>query len=249
VREARTLSEAFLLDRHGRVIHELRVDASGRRLQWVALHDISPALTRAVVRGEDKRFREHRGVDWLAVAGALARRVTGGPPGASTISMQLAARLDRERPRAVRRTWEEKIRQARAALRLEEAWTKDQIIEAYLNLITFRGELQGVAAASRGLFGKDPSGLTDEEAFLLAALIPAGRARPEQAAVRAWRLARSLDVQTTPDRLRTLAVERLGQPYLIQPAVALAPHVARFLLTEGSRRVISTLDGDRKSVV
>lgn len=246
VREARTLSEAFLLDRHGRVIHELRVDASGRRLQWIAMHDISPALTRAVVRGEDKRFREHRGVDWLAVAGALARRVTGGPlRGASTISMQLAARLDREaRPRAVRRTWEEKIRQARGALRLEEAWTKDQILEAYLNLITFRGELQGVAAASRGLFGKDPSGLTDEEAFLLAALIPAGRARPEQAAARAWRLARSLEGVTTPDALRLLADERLGQPYFVQPAVALAPHVARLLLREGGRRVASTLDGD-----
>jgi len=246
VRDDWRLSEAFLLDRHGRVIHELRVDPSGRRLQWVALDDISPALVRAVVRGEDRRFREHGGVDWLAAAGSFAKRIAGGPlRGASTISMQLAARLDREaRPRAVRRTWEEKIRQARAALRLEETWTKDRILEAYLNLITFRGELQGVAAASRGLFGKDPSGLTDEEAFLMAALIPAGRARPEQAAARAWRLARSLDVQTTPDRLRSLADERLGQPYVIQPAVALAPHVARLLLTEGNRRVTSTLDGD-----
>ncbi|NPU84282.1 MAG: penicillin-binding protein 1C [Syntrophaceae bacterium] len=246
VREERRLSEAFLLDRSGRVIHELRVDPSGRRLPWVALGDVSPALVRAVVRGEDRRFRDHGGVDWLAAAGALARRIAGGPlRGASTITMQLAARLDREaRPRAVRRTWAEKIRQVRAARRLEESWTKDQILEAYLNLITFRGELQGVAAASRGLFGKDPAGLTNEEAYLLAALIPAGRARPEQAAARAWRLARSLEGTTTLERLRTLAEEQLGQPYFVQPAVALAPHVARLLLTEGGRRITSTLDGD-----
>jgi penicillin-binding protein 1C len=246
VREERRLSEAFLLDRHGRVIHELRVDPSGRRLPWVALEDISPALLRAVIRGEDRRFREHGGVDGLAVAGAVGRRVAGGPlRGASTITMQLAARLDREaRPRALRRTWREKVRQMRAALRLEEAWTKDRILEAYLNLITFRGELQGVAAASRGLFGKEPAGLTDEEAVLLAALIPAGRARPEQAAGRAWRLARSLGAETTPERLRSLAEDSLGRPYFVRPAAALAPQVARLLLERGGQRVATTLDGD-----
>jgi len=248
VREERKLSEAFLLDRYGRVIHELRVDASGRRLPWVALQDVSPALVRAVLQGEDRRFREHGGVDWLAAAGALGRRIAGGPlRGASTITMQLAARLDREaRPRAVRRTWREKVRQVRAARRLEEVWTKDRILEAYLNLITFRGELQGVAAASRGLFDKDPAGLTDEEAFLLAALIPAGKVRPDQVAARAWRLARSLDAATTFERLRSLAEDRLGRPYFVQPAVALAPHAARMLLAEGEggRRVSSTLDGD-----
>src|SRR5512136_3322190 len=66
VRASHRLSDAQLLDRHGSVIHEMRVDPTGRRLEWVALTDISPALARAVVAAEDRRFHDHDGVDWRA---------------------------------------------------------------------------------------------------------------------------------------------------------------------------------------
>ena len=181
VRASYRLSDALLLDRHGRVIHEMRVDPTGRRLEWVALTDISPALTRAVVAAEDRRFHDHAGVDWQALGASLVRHVaSGGSRGASTIAMQLASRLDQTAtPRGARRTLKEKLRQISAALALERAWSKDEILEAYLNLITFRGELQGIAAASRGLFDKDPSGLGETESLILASLIPSSRTTAE----------------------------------------------------------------------
>jgi penicillin-binding protein 1C len=91
VRASHRLSDALLLDRHGSVIHEMRVDPTGRRLDWIGLADISPALPQAVVAAEDKRFYEHRGVDWLALGASTLRHLAStGSRGASTISMQLA---------------------------------------------------------------------------------------------------------------------------------------------------------------
>src|SRR5262249_35260529 len=115
----------------------------------------------------------HHGVDWGAAAAAVWQRLRGGPPrGASTITMQVAALLD---PALTHpggsRSFDEKWRQMRAAWALERAWTKQQILEAYLNLVTFRGELQGIAAASQVLFGKVPHGLNAGESLVLAALV------------------------------------------------------------------------------
>ncbi|NPV04965.1 MAG: penicillin-binding protein 1C [Syntrophaceae bacterium] len=252
VRASHRLSDAVLIDRHGSVIHELRVDPTGRRLDWVALADISPALTRAVVAAEDRRFRDHGGVDWVALAASTLRHVTsGGSRGASTISMQLAARLDAaSTPRGPKRTWREKLRQVSAALALERSWSKDEILEAYLNLITFRGELQGIAAASRGLFDKDPSGLGEAESLLLASLIPSSRTTAEAVARRAVRLAERTGSASGAEEIAALAAEVLGRPYRIRPQVALAPHVARMLLSGGGvRRAQCTLDGDLQAFV
>ncbi|MDQ3774707.1 MAG: transglycosylase domain-containing protein [Pseudomonadota bacterium] len=71
-------SEKQLLDRHGEIIHELRVDATRRRLGWTEIADISPVTLEAVVRAEDRRFFAHRGVDWRAGAGALWNALCGG---------------------------------------------------------------------------------------------------------------------------------------------------------------------------
>ncbi|HEY2524733.1 MAG TPA: biosynthetic peptidoglycan transglycosylase, partial [Candidatus Binataceae bacterium] len=152
-------SDAQLLDRHGEPIHELRVDARGRRLAWTPLGAISPALQEAVIASEDRRFQSHHGVDFAALAGAAVSRIAGRRSrGASTLTMQLAAMLD---PRIARagarpRTAIQKLRQVAAALALERRWTKAQILEAYLNMVTYRGEIEGVSAASRVMFGKAP---------------------------------------------------------------------------------------------
>ena len=130
----------MLLDRHGEPIHELRVDMRARRLDWIPLAEVSPALVAAVIHSEDRRFHGHAGVDWLALARVAAGGIFGqAPRGASTITMQLAAQLDPVlRPRARKRTWEQKWRQILAARELERSWSKQQILEAYLNLVTFR---------------------------------------------------------------------------------------------------------------
>ena len=158
--------------------------------------------------------------------------------------MQLASRLDHTAtPRGARRTLKEKLHQVSAALALERAWSKGEILEAYLNLITFRGELQGIAAAARGLFDKDPSGLNETESLILASLIPSARPSAEAVARRALRLAARTGSETTAEEIEALTAQTLGHPYRIRPQVALAPHVARMLLRGEGERTRCTLDG------
>lgn len=244
VRASYRPSEANLLDRHGEVVHTLRVDPGVRRLAWTELPGISPALTKAVLRSEDKRFRRHRGADWIALAAAGAGRLTGGPPrGASTITMQLVSLLDEGLKRGgSRRSLHRKILQVRAALELERRWSKEEILEAYLNLVPFRGELTGIAAASRGLFGKRPDGFDEAESLLLAVLIRSPNAPSGQVASRAVRLARALGSSVDPRDLESLAEGTFRRPYAILPDASLAPHVAHALLGNGTGNVVSTLD-------
>lgn len=275
VQRAYPPSEAMLLDRHGEVIHELRVDERVRRLPWVPLAKVSPALVEAVLRAEDKRFFEHSGVDWRAMGdAALDTVVRGAPRGASTLSMQVAAMLEPQlKATGQRRTVTQKWDQIRAAGELEKAWTKRRILEAYLNLSTFRGELVGVGAAARGLFSKDPSGLDEREAAILAALLRGPNAKPPVVAKRACQLALvgplsepaagAAGAHGLPQgKLRgglagpqpcaafeVLAAAHLTDPPKFEGRPALAPQVARELLTRTARRVQTTLDAHLQTLV
>ncbi|HXJ81497.1 MAG TPA: penicillin-binding protein 1C, partial [Candidatus Methylomirabilis sp.] len=249
VRASWKVSEMYLLDRTGEVIHEQRVDDRRRRLPWVALADISPALQAAVLASEDRRFPAHSGVDVRAVVAATAQRLTGhGGRGASTITMQLASFLDPAlRRRGGPRSLPQKVRQMRIAWALEERWRKAEILEAYLNLVTFSGELQGVGAAAHVLFGKAPHGLTEPEALVLAALLRAPNAGPAAVVKRAERLASGGTVPR--DAIESAAARVLATPVSSGPRVALAPHAAARLLRASSSsgpptpRVVTTLDG------
>jgi penicillin-binding protein 1C len=246
VRDTYAASEAQLLDRHGELIHELRVDAQVRRLDWVPLDQISPATVQAVTHAEDRRFQDHSGVDWRALGAAAVRSLwEDNPRGASTITMQLAAWLDPALKPATRRTVGQKWDQVQAARELESQWTKAQILEAYFNLVYFRSELQGIAAGARGLFDKHPSGLGRDESLLLAALLRAPNAMAERVGERACLLGESLEWNPSCSALSSLARERLNGPLRVRPLMADAPHVARALLAQGGqRRVVSTIDGD-----
>ncbi|HZP88879.1 MAG TPA: penicillin-binding protein 1C [Burkholderiales bacterium] len=245
VRAHHLSTEAQLIDRNGAVIHEMRVDMSGRRLDWVALDDVSPAFLRAVIRAEDKRFYEHGGVDWLALTDAMLDNLFAARPrGASTLSMQVAAMLEQNlRARRQHRTVGQKWDQIRAARELEHAWSKRQILEAYLNLSTFRGEVQGIGAAARVLFGKAPSGIDEREALILAVLLRGPNAKPELVAKRACALAQSMTPAVSCEGLPALAEAQLSKTPHIAPTAALAPHIARALLNAKNRRVVTTLDG------
>lgn len=245
VRAAWRPSDAVLLDRHGEVLHEIRVDAHRRRLAWTPLADVSPALRDAVVAAEDRRFFLHQGVDWLALGTAALRPVLGGPRrGASTVTMQVAALVDPSLGReGGARSVAQKWRQVRRALALERAWSKGDILEAYLNLVTFRGELTGVRAAAAVLFGKAPHGLTTAEAATIAALVRAPNASRAVVARRAARLAAATAGAAEVDD----AVGRaIAAPRGTGPRVAAAPHVAARLLgaarASGRLTVATTLD-------
>ncbi len=214
------------------------------------LEDVSPALTAAILYAEDRHFYQHHGVDWASMAGALAGVFRSEARGASTITMQLAAHLDEElRPYKQHRTLWQKWQQIRSARALERRWSKPQILEAYLNFVTFRGELQGLAAAAGGLLGKQPHGLTDVESVVLAALVRSPNADIDQVIRRACTLAAAMKLGINPAEISTRTGEALSHPYFIQPQASLAPHVAQRLFGEvhenGARvasRICCTLD-------
>lgn len=190
-------SDTVLLSREGEELQRLRTDASVRRGQWVALADVSPALREALVRSEDRRFYAHSGVDWHAVsAAAWGNLWHQRTRGASTITMQLAGLLDGDwRAGPGGRTLVQKVGQGMAAQRLEQSWRKDKILEAYLNLVPFRGEIVGLDALSRSLFGKAAQGLDARESAIAAALVRAPNARAEQVARRACTVLQALQLQ------------------------------------------------------
>ena len=83
-------SEAWLLDRHSQLLQRLRLDHQVRRLEWVSLEQVSPAFMRALIASEDKRFYQHSGIDWQALAGAMWRNLWNEKTrGASTLTMPI----------------------------------------------------------------------------------------------------------------------------------------------------------------
>lgn len=249
VRADYTESDAWLLARDGQHLQSLRLERRVRRLPWTTLEGISPALLRALLVSEDRRFYEHSGVDWNAVAASAWRNLWNTRTrGASTLTMQLAGLLDEDERRPGRRNVIEKIGQAATALRLEQRWRKDEILEAYLNLVSFRGELQGIAAMSRGLFGKWPDGLDDNEAALAVALLRGPGASPETVAARACSILKSLPRPAADcdglDALARLAfagglrTSWFGR----EQSPDLAPHLAHKLLSKPGERLTTTLD-------
>ena len=228
---AYTPSDTLILDRHGELLHRLRTDATVRRGQWVALADISPALRTALVLSEDKRFFEHSGVDWQAVsAAAWANLWNTKTRGASTLTMQLAGLMDEDLRRgAGGRTVVQKIGQTVSAGMLERQWRKDQILEAYLNLVPLKGELVGVDALSQTLFGKAAHGLDAREAAITAALVRAPNASAPVVAQRACQVLKTIQTTTTATDCTALDLFTLAlfQRRGFGPSEGVAPHVAR----------------------
>ena len=240
VRTGWRASDAWLLDRNGEPLSRVRIDHNRRRGDWLAMDEVSTALTAAVLESEDRRFREHRGIDWRAMASAFRQTAAGGRRGGSTLTMQLAAYMYPALETGGKRSLIDKWRQMRQALSLERAWTKEQILEAWLNLTPFRGELEGVDAASRALFGKRAGGLDHVESALLAALVRAPNSSASSVTRRACLLLRQ-------DERACLAAKILAAQGLHAGRVRFqidgdAPHLARKLLKQPGERMISTLD-------
>ena len=142
-------------------------NAQGRLRMVVAPDAVDPNYLRLLMAIEDQRFREHIGVDPLAVARAMGQLASTGRvvSGASTLTMQVA-RLLEPRPRGI----VTKLIQAGRAIQLERRYDKDQILAMYLALAPFGGNIEGIRAASLTWFGKEPARLTLAESALLVAL-------------------------------------------------------------------------------
>jgi 1A family penicillin-binding protein len=135
----------------------------------VSLADVSPHLVKAVIAVEDQRFYDHSGIDPIRVIAAAIEnlREHRAAQGGSTLTQQLARQSFLSSDKTLRR----KMKEAVLAWRLEREFTKDQILELYLNKVYFGDGLYGVEAASLGFFGKHARDLDVEESALLAGLV------------------------------------------------------------------------------
>lgn len=137
----------------------------------VGLHEMSPYIPQAVIAIEDRRFYSHWGVDPIGIGRALVENVIEGEltQGGSTLTQQLAKNLFLSSDRTIER----KVQEVLLALWLEQKYTKDQILEMYLNRVYFGSGAHGVEAASRRYFNKSARDVTLPEAALLAGLLKA----------------------------------------------------------------------------
>lgn len=135
---------------------------------YVKLDEISPDVINAIVSIEDKNFYKHNGFDFLRIAKAMVINITSGKikQGASTISQQYVKNLYL----TFDKTWKRKIKEAFLTIELETHYSKEEILEGYLNTIDFGAGCYGIKNASNYYFNKEPKDLTIEEATLLVGI-------------------------------------------------------------------------------
>ena len=239
-------SDIVVFDRNNRVLQETRVDLSVRRGAWISLIEISPKAIEVVIRLEDHRFQSHRGVDWRAFGSIAWQGLRGhGWRGGSTLSMQVASLVSPPLRATGRRSLAQKWQQMRAAWALEQQWSKSQILEAYFNLASFRGEIIGIAAASRLLLHKAPHSLDSVDSLLLASLLRAPNARSADIAARGCRLRRVSLVAVSCAQFELFSATNLaGRNFQRAGDERLAPHVVQQLTTAHRTEIHSTLDAD-----
>ena len=226
--QARRVSTT-IVDRNGKLLRAYAM-ADGRwRLPVDARTAVDPTYLKLLLGYEDRRFRSHPGVDPVALGRAALQLVTHGHivSGGSTITMQLARLMEPRRERSVYA----KLRQMVRALEIERQLSKDQILNLYLALAPYGGNLEGIRAASIAYFGKEPKRLSLAESALLVALPQSPENRRLDRYPEVARIARDrvLDRMVEEGRVseadaaqaKAVPVSRLRKPIPI-----LAPHSA-----------------------
>jgi penicillin-binding protein 1C len=223
-------SDVWIVDRNGYPLESIRNRTDKRSLKWVSWAEVSPSFQDMLIRIEDHRFYSHPGVDLLALSKATWDWGTGlGRRGASTLTMQLVGLLNANKVGRRRGVWQ-KLMQIAMALKITSLWSKEEVLEAYVNLASFRGELVGLRAASLGYFGKNPTGLVEEESALLIALLRSPNAAADLVAQRACRILGKADCQPTQDFAR----ETLSKAYRLTRTRQFVPVLSKHFTEEAA---------------
>lgn len=246
-------SDVWLVDRNGVALESLRTLKSHRSLEWVTHDQVAPVFFETLLLAEDHRFKTHFGVDPIAVLSAIRSSFNGGGlRGASTLTMQLAKTLTKSLTTSLdsresggefskRQPWDRmamKLRQVWLSLKLEISWSKQEILEAYVNRVSFRGEVSGLRAASLGFFRKEPEALDQNESAILVALLRAPNAKPDQVALRACRMVERAECA----RVTILATDVLAKPLVLERARTVVPVVSNwFIVPEKSKGPVRTV--------
>ena len=158
-------------DAKDELLTSVRIDLRQRRLSWIKLQNIPKNIQQKFIQSEDRRFFFHPGIDPYAFGRAFWHSFHGKKEGASTITMQLARLLQRKAYLQISHPIARKIWQIGKAVSLEMRWSKEEILEGYLNLAFFNGEIQGVQSAAQFIFHKSLAELTESEIDLLASWV------------------------------------------------------------------------------
>jgi penicillin-binding protein 1A len=166
LRKAKLEQPAQIMSADGKLIGEFK--RSNR--QWVPLEQISPSVVKALVATEDHRFYQHHGMDFTRTMGSVLHTLQGNPQGGSTITQQLARNLyptEIGRARNINR----KLKEAITAFKIEALYTKDEILETYLNTVPFLYNAYGIEMAARTYFDKSAAKLTVLESATLVGML------------------------------------------------------------------------------
>ena len=217
-----------VVDRKGDLLRAYTV-ADGRWRLALLPQDVDPGYIAMLLAYEDKRFFDHPGVDAWSMLRAVAQAALNGRvvSGGSTLTMQVARLLEESGTGKVAG----KLRQMRVALALERRLTKQQILQLYLHLAPFGGNLEGVRAATLSYFGKEPLRLTPAEAALLVAIPQSPETRrPDRAEDRAEAARNRVLARAVGEGVLAAdeaeAALREEVPGVRKPFPALAPHLA-----------------------
>ncbi len=254
-----------ILDRQGRLLFEILDPRAGRRTR-VSLNELPLHLRQAVIAVEDAGFYQHFGVDAVGVARAIVQAMQAGRvvSGGSTITMQLARDLLLSREERDSRSLARKLREMVLAIRLTQAYSKDLILESYLNEMYFGQLAYGVEAAAQAYFGKPARELDLAESALLAGLIQSPAEYDPlvhlDAAVERQRVVLGLMVKSgylTQEQADVARAEPLHfAPQTTGPAILRAPHFVSYVrslleaeygperVNHGGLMVVTTLDLD-----
>ena len=167
---------SIILDRNDKEIGRIFV----QNRSVIPISEVPQILIDALCAGEDSRFFTHKGVDYIGIVRAAKLNLQGSKQGASTVTQQLARNAYNLKEKAIQRsesTTQRKLVEAFLAMRIEQRYSKREILEFYLNRIYFGSGLHGIRSASLGYFGKEPKDLTVDECASLVTLIknPTGR--------------------------------------------------------------------------
>src|ERR1700760_4712394 len=236
-----------VVDRHGKLLRAYAM-ADGRwRLPVDAGKDVDPGYLKLLFAYEDKRFYSHHGIDPLALGRVAIQLVTRGHivSGGSTITMQVARLIEPRHQRSLHA----KLRQMVRAVEIEHELSKDQILNLYLALAPYGGNLEGIRSASIAYFGKEPKRLSLAEAALLVALPQSPENRrldrhPEEARIARDRVLDRMVEDGTVSNDDAVAAKAVPVPRMRKSIPILAPHSAdRAVATFRATPVISlTLD-------
>jgi penicillin-binding protein 1C len=235
-------------DRNGRLLRAYTTNDGRWRLP-ARIADVDSRFFELLFAYEDRRFREHHGVDALALVRAAVQLVGSGRirSGGSTLTMQVARLLEPRNGRSLAA----KLHQIVRAVEIERRLTKDQIVSLYLELAPYGGNIEGIRAASLAYFDKEPRRLTLGEAALLVALPQSPEARRPDRSVEAARAARDRVLErfaalshAPADEI--LAAKAEAVPSGRRPMPMLAPHAADRAIAEGGQggEVRLTIDAD-----